>query len=147
MERKRQMMGAAGRSSGKKRARLEKAAVESGVNNAELLYIHSNGSPLRHIPARPVIEPAITEPGNKALITKELGKAAEAGLAGNAADVTMRLNRAGMLAQNICRAWFVDPRNGWAPNAPSTIRRKGSDRPLIDTGALRQAITYIVVQE
>lgn len=28
------------------------------------------------------------------------------------------------------------------PNAPSTIRRKGSSKPLIDTGALRQSITW-----
>ncbi len=32
----------------------------------------------------------------------------------------------------------------WAPNAPSTIRQKGSDRPLIDTGRLRQSIRHIV---
>jgi len=28
------------------------------------------------------------------------------------------------------------------PNAPSTIAKKGSSNPLIDTGALRQSITY-----
>lgn len=30
------------------------------------------------------------------------------------------------------------------PNAPSTIERKGSSTPLIDTGAMRQAIRYVV---
>lgn len=30
------------------------------------------------------------------------------------------------------------------PNAPSTIRRKRSSKPLIDTGQLRNAITYTV---
>ena len=30
------------------------------------------------------------------------------------------------------------------PNAPSTIRQKGSSNPLINTGALRQSITYEV---
>jgi phage gpG-like protein len=30
------------------------------------------------------------------------------------------------------------------PNAPSTIARKGSSKPLIDTGRLRQSITYEV---
>ena len=29
-------------------------------------------------------------------------------------------------------------------NAPSTVARKGSSKPLIDSGALRQSITYIV---
>lgn len=30
------------------------------------------------------------------------------------------------------------------PNAPSTIRKKGSDRPLIDTGQMRQSVKYVV---
>lgn len=30
------------------------------------------------------------------------------------------------------------------PNAPATIARKKSDRPLVDKGALRQGITYVV---
>lgn len=33
----------------------------------------------------------------------------------------------------------IDP-----PNAPSTIARKGSSKPLIDTGALRSSISYRV---
>lgn len=34
---------------------------------------------------------------------------------------------------------------GIAPaNAPSTVKRKGSSTPLVDTGALRQAITYVI---
>ena len=32
------------------------------------------------------------------------------------------------------------------PNALSTIKRKGSANPLIDTGELRRAITYKVVK-
>ena len=33
------------------------------------------------------------------------------------------------------------------PNAPSTVRRKGSSTPLIDKGALRSSISYRVEQE
>ena len=32
----------------------------------------------------------------------------------------------------------------FAPNAPSTIRKKGSDHPLIDTGRMRQSVKYVV---
>lgn len=36
-------------------------------------------------------------------------------------------------------------RNGdWTPNAPSTIKRKKSSKPLIDTGKLRQSVRGIV---
>lgn len=33
------------------------------------------------------------------------------------------------------------------PNAPSTVARKGSDNPLIDTGRLRQSISHEVKRE
>lgn len=32
----------------------------------------------------------------------------------------------------------------WAPNAPSTVKKKKSNRPLIDTGRLRASIRYII---
>ena len=32
----------------------------------------------------------------------------------------------------------------WAANAPSTIKRKKSSKPLIDTGKLRQSVRGIV---
>ena len=34
----------------------------------------------------------------------------------------------------------------FTPNKPATIKRKGSSRPLIDTGHLRQSITSKVVK-
>lgn len=33
------------------------------------------------------------------------------------------------------------------PNAPSTIRKKKSDKPLIDTGQMRQSIHYVIKQK
>lgn len=30
------------------------------------------------------------------------------------------------------------------PNTPATIRSKGSDRPLIDTGHMRQSVNYVI---
>ena len=32
----------------------------------------------------------------------------------------------------------------FTPNAPSTIKRKGSDRPLIDTGKMRQSVNFVI---
>jgi hypothetical protein len=34
---------------------------------------------------------------------------------------------------------------GFAPNAPSTIKRKKSSRPLINTGNLRQSVKFTIV--
>jgi hypothetical protein len=68
-------------------------------------------------------------------------------LAGDAEGAKKKMLRAALQGQNVCRAWFTDGRNGWAPNKPATIARKGSDRPLIDTGALRASIVGIVREE
>ena len=112
------------------------------VSNAALVYLHTHGSPLQHIPARPIIEPAIE--ASKDLITAKLGDAARAALDGKAAQTEQALNQAGMLGRNAAIRWFTDPRNGWAPNSPATIEQKGSDRPLIDTAQMRRSITYVV---
>lgn len=37
-------------------------------------------------------------------------------------------------------------RGNFTPNAPSTIKNKGSSQPLIDTGALRNAVNYEVTR-
>lgn len=114
------------------------------ITNAELLFIHTNGSPLRNIPARPVIEPAIQEPETKERIVDWLKKAIMAALNGNMPNAIEALNKAGMIGQNAARRWFVNPKNNWPPNSPATIKAKGSDRPLIDTGELRKSIIYVI---
>jgi hypothetical protein len=115
-----------------------------GPTNAMLAHLHTNGSPLQNIPARPILEPAINYPPNKALISAELGKAAAAAVEGNPQLAKQQLNRAGLVAVNAVKRWFTEPANHWAPNAPATIARKGSDKPLIDTGQLRASVTFIV---
>lgn len=145
-ERKAQLLRMAGTAKGRRLKRLEKAA-ETDVTNAELLFIHTKGSPLRRIPARPVIEPAVEASGNKEAIAAELGGSVKASLAGDHELAVKKMKRAALAGQNAARGWFTDSRNHWAPNALSTIKRKGSDRPLIDTGALRAAIVGIVKEE
>lgn len=114
------------------------------INNAELMFIHSNGSPARGIPVRKVIEPAISASPTREAIAMELKEATIAKLHGHDTEAIARLKRAGVLAMNASKAWFTDPRNNWPPNTPETIRRKGSSRPLIDTGAMRAAVTYVI---
>ncbi|WP_427112434.1 hypothetical protein [Megasphaera sueciensis] len=109
---------------------------------AHALYIREHGSLLMRIPPRPVLEPSIE--ANKDKIGKLIGGAYKSALDGNPQAYEANLNKAGMLAVNCAKAWFEDPQNGWPPNAPSTIKQKGSTKPLIDTGTLRKAITYVI---
>ena len=117
------------------------------VTNAELMFIHTNGSPINNIPARPVIEPAIEDDKDRlASMMEGVFLSAEKG---DTDGALKKLKLAGMRAQNVCRAWFTNPKNGWAPNSPRTAARKrakGSTdpKPLIDTGELRKSITYFI---
>ena len=128
----------------KRRARFVKGML-SDINNAQVLYIFTNGSPLHKQPPRPLVEPAITDPANNELICEQLEKAMDAAL--DDKDATPFLNKAGQVAENACRKWFTNPKNGWAPNAPSTVRRKGSSRVGIDLAEMRKALTHVVVEK
>jgi hypothetical protein len=97
------------------------------ITNAGLLYIHTNGSQLRHIPARPVIEPAIE--ANRLRIEALLYQAATLALDGKKREANHKIKMCGQFASNAAKAWFTDPRNGWAQNAPDTIRRKLGKKP------------------
>jgi hypothetical protein len=145
--RQRQLLEMAGKTkSKKKKAKLEKAAA-GDVNNAELLFIHEHGSPINKIPARRVLGPSVEADGNKQAIANELSKSVRSRLAGDKEGAEKNMMRAAIAGQNAARKWFTDPRNGWAPNKPSTVRRKGSSQPLIDTGALRASIVGVVREE
>lgn len=140
------------------------------INNAALMYIHTNGSPMNNIPARPVIEPAIEQPETKKLIVEQLKDAAEAAFEGDESAMDESLQKAGRLGANAAKRWFTDSRNGWPKNKPSTIRNKlrklpgtsyadamdildsggdisSLDTPLIDSGELRRSITYVVGED
>jgi len=133
---------------------IEETMSKKGVtyNDAHALYIQSHGSPLWKIPPRPIIEPAIEADGNKERIAEDLRIAGELLLSGKKGEAIEQLNVAGMDGVNIIRAWFEDPRNNWPPNSPLTIRskrkkgKKGTFEPqvLIDTGQMRDSMTYIV---
>lgn len=55
------------------------------------------------------------------------------------------LDTAGSVAAGIIKQTIVDLRD--PPNAAETIRLKGSDNPLINTGLMRQTATYKVVDK
>ena len=104
------------------------------------MYIHEHGSFAYQVPARPIIEPAIEN--SQKDIGELLGRAAKAATEGK--DTQQALEDVGQEAQQDVQNWFTDPKNGWAANSPTTVKAKGSDKPLIDTGALRDAITFVI---
>jgi len=89
------------------------------ITNVELLYIHSNGSPLNNIPARPVIEPAISDASER--IGPIMGAAADAALGGDMAGMRTQLEKAGMAGQRAAQMFLRDSGNGLAPLSKSTL--------------------------
>lgn len=125
------------------RAEMQKN-IDKGMkySKAHSMYIQEHGSPLFRVPPRPVLEPAIED--SKEIIAEELKQANISALDRNPAQAEAHLNKAGMLAQSVAQNWFENPKNGWPPNAESTIKKKGSDVPLVDTNELRKSITYVL---
>ena len=109
------------------------------------MYIMEHGSPLWHSPPRPVLEPALNYYWPK--IAKEYQKIIVAAGNGDQGKFEDAIHRTGLAAQNAVRAWFKNPANGWAPNSEYTKKHKRSKTPLIDTGTLRKAISYVVRDE
>jgi len=142
----------------------------SKINNAEILYIFSHGSPKRNQPPRMWIEPAIAAPGNKEPIAEKLKDAAAELLNKDPHKCNQFLRQAGQLGQAICQRWPYDSRNSWAPNARSTVLAKlrrlhgkahkdamakiegmdsigtveGLNTVGVDTGALLKAFRFVV---
>lgn len=136
---------------------------ESGepIGNAALAYIHDNGSPVAGIPARPFMEPGIKSVQDR--INREFLAIAKAQLNHESEDVIEgRFEKIGLIAQNGIKKAMTEG-EGFEPLARSTqlarLRKRkamrkwsaerreevmSSLRPLIDTGELRNSITYIV---
>ncbi len=106
------------------------------------MYIHTNGSPANNIPPRPIVEPAIQD--SKEEIGTLLKEAILKALEGDTDGAMAGMERAGTQGENAVKGWFTNPKNNWAENAESTKKRKGSSKPLIDTGQLRKSITHVV---
>lgn len=124
------------------KAKLANLAHSNTTSNAQLLYYFSKGSPLKGQPPRPVIEAAIHAPWNQRKIADKVAMAIQAHSQGKFYQSKVYLKSAGATAAAAAREWFYDPRNGWAPNAYATIRKKESEIAGIDTDVMRMAITH-----
>lgn len=120
-------------------------ATPDGISMIELAAIHEFGSPAAGIPQRSFIRSTF----NRNDVRREMGE-----LTGSLVTKVihgMPLSR----ALGLVGAWGVDQirhtiknRQTQGPESqalkPSTIKRKGSDLPLVDTGRLLGALSWLV---
>lgn len=121
--------------------------TDGTLSNAELGYIHEFGAPGANIPARPFLIPTIKamQTQIKSMMQK-IGEAAVSG-GGNPPLVLQLLNALGLMMQNAIRSKLNS--GPFEPLKPATLaarRRRGRSgtQPLIDTGQLRNSITYTI---
>jgi hypothetical protein len=125
------------------------------MTNAALGYIHENGAPSVNIPARPFLVPGVQNA--QSAMTPHLEAAARAAVAGDEQKMLQALNAVGLVAQNAVKAKITD--GPFEPLKPGTVARRmrtkarrrrkvvtasADAHPLIDTGQLRNSITYVV---
>ena len=119
------------------------------ASNALIGYVHEFGSPLKNIPARPFLVPGVTSVFDE--ISARMSRVAAAileaapGQASTLAET--QLTAAGLTAQAAVQIKITEgPFQPLAPRTLAARRAKGrtGDKPLIDTGQLRQAITFVV---
>jgi hypothetical protein len=115
------------------------------LSNAAIGYIQETGSPANNLPARPFLVPGVASAQDKTL--PQMQKAVEAALDGDLPRAEKRMASAGLVAQNSVRAKI---NSGIAPQLKASTlaarRRRGRTGtvPLIDTGQLRNSITYVI---
>lgn len=118
--------------------------IDSGMvySKAHALYLQEHGSPLWQVPPRPVLNPGIKSVKGK--ISEQLAGAVTAAIHDDEQGVERCLDQAGQIGEDGAKAWFDNPDNRWPPNSPKTIRKKGSNAPMIDTGEMKKSITHVV---
>lgn len=121
-----------------------KTTYNVGITNAELMFIHENGSPLHHLPARPVLKMTI-EYGNT-LIKSVMQKALKAYVEVGEQGLEKELNKMCVRMENYAREIIYSNDGRLAPNAPSVAARKKGNHPLFDTGQLARSITCKLVR-
>lgn len=111
------------------------------IGLAEIAFIMEKGSTVNNIPARPFMKQTrIMNEKKVAGLSKKYLSAITTGKM-SAMDAIKKL---GASYEGAMKKIFIS--GTFAPNAPSTARRKKSSRPLIDTGLLRQSIKYKVAK-
>lgn len=111
-------------------------SYEDGTSIAEIAAYNELGS--SDTPARPFMKQSFENHEDELRAACERVNAAIA----SGKSVEQALDALGVAIKGLVQTEIVD--GDFTENAPSTIKKKGSDKPLIDTGTMRQSVNYVV---
>ena len=111
------------------------------IGLAQIAYIMEKGSAVNNIPARPFMHQTRERNEKRVLgLSKKLLK----NLSNGSITAMDAIKKLGVTYEGAMKRIFIE--GSFAPNALSTIRKKKSSRPLIDTSLLRQSIKFKVAK-
>lgn len=113
------------------------AAEQDGTQMWQVAAASEFGVPEKNIPERSFLRAGLRK------YLPEFARVARLGMTAvvrGAIGEGIALGQLGAVAAGWVKRYIAE--GSFAPNVPRTIARKGSDRPLIDTGSLRQSITW-----
>ena len=113
-----------------------KATDENGVDMCDIAAWNELGTV--NSPSRPFLRKSVDE--NKEKINAFLAEQVQAVLSGVPADQILK--EIGIFQKDLVQEKITE--GEFEPNSPATIRKKGSDKPLIDTGRMRQSVNYVI---
>lgn len=115
------------------------ASEDDGTDICDIAAWNELGT--EHIPSRPFLRKSVDE--NEGKINQFLQAEARSLASGKTAETL--LNEIGNFQKSLVQEKITE--GSFTPNAESTIRRKGSSKPLIDTGRMRQSVNYVIKQK
>ncbi len=114
------------------------AIYDDGTSIASVAIQNEYGVPAQNIPARPFMRDTVNSNKNKwAKIFGALIKQQKADI-----NITQIFHKLGMLAVGDIQKQIKS--GSYVDNAPSTIAKKGFNKPLIDTGVMLKSVNYEV---
>jgi len=125
---------------------LEGAGTNDGVEIAEYAAWNEFGVPGKSgwdIPPRPFIRGYVDSNAEK---IKSVQKMQVAAIIDGKIDAKAAIEKIGKNAKEGIKH-FIKTSSNFLPNAESTAKRKGRNRPLIDTGLMRDSVDYEVVKK
>lgn len=114
-------------------------ASQDGVDMVDIAMFNELGTV--HIPSRPFLRDSVDAHTDE--INAFLQSMRSQLVRGSSAEQILK--KIGVFQKDLIRKEIVN--GDFAPNSPETIKRKGSDKPLVDTGRMRQSINYVIQEK
>jgi len=125
---------------------VEGSGNVDGVSIADYAAWNEFGVPGKkkkwRIPPRPFIRGWVENHGEE--IKQTIDKLYDL-VAGGRLTASTAIKRLGQFAQDGIKRYIIS--GAFTPNSESTVKQKGSSRPLIDTGTMRNSVRYEVIKK